>query len=38
MLVFDHALRFRSDLIQHAITDYGAEIGFGQVIVAEWSL
>ncbi len=31
-------VRFRSDLIQHAITDYGAEIGFGQVIVAEWSL
>jgi CRISPR-associated protein Cmr3 len=28
--------RLRSDLIQNAITDYGAEIGFGQVIIAEW--
>lgn len=28
--------RLRSDLVQNAITDYGAEIGFGQVVVASW--
>jgi hypothetical protein len=29
-------VQFRSDLVQNAITDYGAEIGFGQVIITEW--
>jgi len=27
----------KSGLVQNAITDYGAEIGFGQIIVEEWS-
>ncbi|MFN4295139.1 MAG: type III-B CRISPR module-associated protein Cmr3 [Thermoflexales bacterium] len=26
----------KPNLIQNAVTDYGAEIGFGQVIVSEW--
>lgn len=35
---FSHngAAKIRSDLIQNAITHFGAEIGFGQVFVAEW--
>jgi len=35
---FEHngSARLRSDLVQNAITDYGAEIGFGQVAVASW--
>ena len=28
--------RLRPDLVQNAITDYGAQIGFGQVIVTNW--
>lgn len=28
--------RLRADLIQNAITDLGAEIGFGQVIIGRW--
>lgn len=28
--------RLRADLIQNAITEYGAEIGFGQVWIAPW--
>jgi CRISPR-associated protein Cmr3 len=31
-----HQARLRCDLIQNAITDYGAEIGFGQYIQKEW--
>ncbi len=29
-------VRLRPGLIQNAVTDYGAEIGFGQVIISEW--
>ncbi|MDH7482694.1 MAG: type III-B CRISPR module-associated protein Cmr3 [Armatimonadota bacterium] len=29
--------RLKTDLIQGAITDFGAEIGFGQIIVKEWN-
>jgi CRISPR-associated protein Cmr3 len=28
--------RLRTDLVQQAITDFGAEIGFGQIIIKEW--
>ena len=28
--------QLRSGLVQHAITDFGAEIGFGQIIIKEW--
>lgn len=29
-------VKIKSELIQNAITDFGAEIGFGQTIIAEW--
>lgn len=28
--------RFKPNLIQNAVTDFGAQIGFGQIIVKEW--
>jgi CRISPR-associated protein Cmr3 len=28
--------RLRPDLLQRALTDWGAEIGFGQIVVEEW--
>ncbi len=30
------AARLRPDLVQQAVTDWGAEIGFGQILVEEW--
>lgn len=32
----DGQASLRADLVNQAITDYGAEIGFGQVIITEW--
>ena len=28
--------RLKAGLIQNAITDFGAEIGFGQIVIKEW--
>ncbi len=34
--VADGAARLRPELVQRAVTDWGAEIGFGQILVEEW--
>lgn len=32
----ESATRLKPDLTQNAITDFGAEIGFGQILIGEW--
>lgn len=32
----DGRARLRPNLVQNAITDFGAEIGFGQILIGEW--
>jgi CRISPR-associated protein Cmr3 len=33
---FEGKSQLKSDLIQQAVTEFGAEIGFGQIIIKEW--